>query len=58
MAQDEVRAAARSSGTYDSSIKMRMSSVQVAYWHPAVMRTVHYLRSGVLGALLPSPAPG
>ena len=26
-----------------------MSSVQVSYWHPAVMRTVEYLQGGVLG---------
>ena len=29
-----------------------MSSVQVAFWYPAVMRTVHYLMDGVLGALM------
>ena len=53
---DEKRAAARNSGAYDSSLKLRMSSVQVSYWHSAVMRMWHYLQSGVLGALVSATA--
>ena len=53
---EEARAAARAAGTYDSSVKVRMSSVQVAFWYPAVMRTVEYLQSGVLGALMSATA--
>ena len=53
---EEARAAMRSEGLYDSSVKLRMSSVQVSYWQPAVMRTVSYLQSGVLGALTSATA--
>ena len=50
------RAAARAALHCDSSIRVRMSSVQVNYWHPAVMRTVDYLFDGVLGALVSATA--
>ena len=53
---EEARALARAAGKYDSSAKVRMSSVHVAFWYPAVMRTVHYLMSGVLGALMSATA--
>ena len=53
---DAAREKARASGAYDSSVKVRMSSVQVAYWHAGVMRTVRYLQSGVLGALMSATA--
>ena len=53
---DEERAKLRGEGTYDSSVKLRMSSVSVSYWHPAVMRTVSYLQSGVLGTLTSATA--
>ena len=49
---DDARAALRAEGQYDSTVKLRMSSVQVSYWHPAVMRTVEYLQGGVLGAIV------
>ena len=49
---DEERESLRANGDYDHSLKLRMSSVQVSYWHPAIMRTYHYLQSGLIGALV------
>ena len=53
---EDAKAALREKGQYDSSLQLRMSSVQVSYWHAAVMRTWHYLQSGVLGALMSATA--
>ena len=49
---DEEREAMRSRGDYDASLRIQMSSVQVSYWQPAVMRTYHYLQTGLIGALV------
>ena len=49
---DEDREAARANGDYDTSLQLRMSSIQVSYWQPAIMRTWHYLQSGLIGALV------
>ena len=53
---EAARVLMRSAGEYDSSVKVRMNSVHVAFWYPAVMRLVHYLMSGVLGALMSATA--
>jgi len=53
---EAVRAVARAAMKYDSSVRVRMSSVQLSYWHPAVMRTVNYMLEGVLGALMSATA--
>ena len=53
---DEERARMRNEGAYDSSLKLRMSSVQVNFWQAAVMRTWNYLQSGVLGTLTSATA--
>ena len=49
---DEEREAMRARGEYDASLRIQMSSVQVSYWQPAVMRTYHYLQTGLIGALV------
>ena len=53
---EDSRAQARASTLCDSSLRIRMSSVRVSYWHPAIMRTVNYLQEGVLGALVSATA--
>jgi hypothetical protein len=53
---DAERARLRAAMQCDSSLRLRMSSVRVSYWHPAFMRTVSYLQDGVLGALVSATA--
>ena len=53
---EATRAAARAAAACDTSLRLRMSSVRVSYWHPAVMRTVEYLQGGVLGTLVSATA--
>lgn len=51
-ADDASRAASRAALQPDSTLRLRMSSVRVTYWHAAAMRTVEYLQGGVLGAIV------
>eukprot|EP00967_Tisochrysis_lutea_P159336 scaffold329952_cov46-Tisochrysis_lutea.AAC.1 len=45
---EKARALARASTQCDSSMRIRMSSMRLNYWHPACMRTIQYLQDGVL----------
>jgi vacuolar protein sorting-associated protein 13A/C len=53
---ESIRASKRAETAYDTSLRMRLSSVRVSYWHPAVMRTWDYLQQGVLGAIMSATA--